>query len=485
MTRAGDTENPCTRWLVLVACFVCHMTTASVSYHAGVLHVALMDTFQQDVIATAWLCSVYSSLPSLIGPVASLIITTFDCRVCLILSGVLAAVGTSSCFFITNFYLFYPALILAGIGQGFSLVASYVAIGYNFPYQASLLTGICVCGSGLGIFIHPPLLQKLVDYFGVNGALLILGAISLNSVACGLAIPPSSYEKQRKLARKHSTGDVTLKPHSSIRSLYDVLRDFRFLLLLVTSFGFSSALACYYIYLPDFLLRNHYDHLTASFVLSATGMGSIPARLLTGVASNDVNIESTTFFFGIHALAAVATFLVPCTVNSVAAQMILAVLFGIYTGSVWASYSPFLLELLGVRRVADGVGLYLFTMGIGYISGPPLAGNIYTLSNNFHHVFYYTGAMFAVASAATMMSVLVRPKEDPEPQPLHGQNPNKWRQSMETSMEVAVPALQVSECLLSPEENTHSVVIMAEINRGDNAGSKHSLPELPPDTSSV
>ena len=66
-SKDGMHESPCTRWLVLVACFVCHMTTVSVSYHAGVLHVALLDTFNRDVVTTAWLGSVYSSLPSLVG----------------------------------------------------------------------------------------------------------------------------------------------------------------------------------------------------------------------------------------------------------------------------------------------------------------------------------------------------------------------------------------------------------------------------------
>ncbi|XP_076450290.1 uncharacterized protein LOC143286561 isoform X2 [Babylonia areolata] len=534
-------------------------------------------------------------MPCLIGPVASLIITSFDCRTCMVLSGVLAAVGTSSCFLITDFYLLYPALIVAGIGQGLSLVASFVAIGYNFPNQASVLTGMCVCGSGLGIFIHPPLLQKLVDIFGFHGAMLILGAVSLNTVACGLATPPSDYEKQRKLSRRHDSptssssprssggrevsrkhdtgssgcgggdvsrkhysgscgggaggdvsrkhdtgtsgcggGDVSRKHYSgscgggaggdvsrkhdtgssggggggdvprkkknkkqqqqkqkqkfrssSFRSLCDVLSDLRFLPLLATAFGFSSALSCYYIYLPDFLLHNRYDHLTASFVLSATGMGSIPARLMTGVASNDPSIETTTFFFGIHALAAVVTLLVPFMAEWVVGQMVLAVLFGVYTGAVWACYSPFLLELLGIRRVADGVGLYLFTMGVGSLAGPPLAGSLYTASGDFHLVFYFTAAMFAAASGAAMLSTLVKPREllpNKSKSKLH-----KWRPSlMDLDLEVAEPLRQqqaeeeeeeeeeeegqeARDSLLvsTDDENGRHVHVVADIDRTD------------------
>ena len=243
-------------------------------------------------------------------------------------------------------------------------------------------------------------LQTLVDHFGLRGAMLIIGAVSLNAVPCGLAIPPSAHERQRRreaAARQRQRqrgrqGGARLSLlAASFRSHIEVLGDFRFLFFLLTGLGFSSGLACYYLYLPAFLLHSRYDALTASFVLSATGMGSIPSRLLTGVASNDAKIDTVTFFFGIHALAAVAALAVPFAVDSVAAQLVLAVLFGVYTGAVWASYSPLLLELLGVCRVATGVGLYLFTMGVGYIGGPPLAAHIYTSSGNFHHVFYFTG----------------------------------------------------------------------------------------------
>ena len=48
------------------------------------------------------------------------------------------------------------------------MVGAFVAIGYNFPHQASLLTGICVCGGGLGIFVHPPLLQVRRERGGVR-----------------------------------------------------------------------------------------------------------------------------------------------------------------------------------------------------------------------------------------------------------------------------------------------------------------------------
>ena len=66
-------------------------------------------------------------------------------------------------------------------------------------------------------------------------------------------------------------------------------------------------------------------------------------------------------------------------------------MFGSYTGATWTSYCPLLLQLLGVERVATGVGLYLMMMGVGYLAGPPAAAAVYTSSLDYNTVFYFAG----------------------------------------------------------------------------------------------
>ncbi|KAK7480992.1 hypothetical protein BaRGS_00027807 [Batillaria attramentaria] len=54
-------------WVVLVASLGCNYLTGFLPYSVGVIHVALLDKFQEDVTSTAWAGAIYSSLQMLGG----------------------------------------------------------------------------------------------------------------------------------------------------------------------------------------------------------------------------------------------------------------------------------------------------------------------------------------------------------------------------------------------------------------------------------
>nr|KAG5699432.1 hypothetical protein BaRGS_016278 [Batillaria attramentaria] len=123
----------------------------------------------------------------------------------------------------------------------------------------------------------------LVDEHGLHGAMLVIGAVCLHSIPCGLAVPASPFEQSRRqqpnapaLAKLPGTLASLLRAHVT------VLSDFRFLLFLLSFLAFSLGTSTLYLYLPDFLQHRGYDSLTASLVISATGIGSVVSRLLTG-----------------------------------------------------------------------------------------------------------------------------------------------------------------------------------------------------------
>lgn len=83
------------------------------------------------------------------------------------------------------------------------------------------LSGIAVCGSGLGTFLFPPITTALIECYGWRGAMALIGAFILNCVPLGLifrAVPepprtPASepmLPKQNKspLKRSQSTENV-------------------------------------------------------------------------------------------------------------------------------------------------------------------------------------------------------------------------------------------------------------------------------------
>ncbi|PVD33313.1 hypothetical protein C0Q70_04566 [Pomacea canaliculata] len=394
------------RWLVVVSCFVSALATGSASYHTGVLYVALLDVFQKDVVTTSWLGAIYSCTFALSGPLASTVVNRFNCRVSLVLAGLLHFLGLGSCYFITSFPLLYPALIIAGIGQGLSITGTSISLLYHFPDKNTLVSGICVCGSGLGVFIHPSLMQT----YGLHGALLIAGAIGLHSVPCGLLMPLSRFERDRRKNRQdQETSSLCACPN--VASYLYVITYLRFLVYLISLFNVSVAASSYYLYVPKYLILNGYSHLKASFIISFTGVGSIISRLLSGVASLDPGVDNILIYGGIIFIAALVAFLIPVTVNSTVAQFVLAVLYGLYTGGSYALLGPLVLEILGVRHVSTGTGLCMFAAGIGSLVGPPISGMIYVAQHNFHHAFYFIASLFGAASVCAMCTALFPRRE--------------------------------------------------------------------------
>lgn len=215
--------------------------------------------------------------------------------------------------------------------------------------------------------------QVLLETYGLHGALLIAGAIGLHSVPCGLLMPLSRFERDRRKHRQdRETSSLCACPN--VASYLYVITYLRFLVYLISLFNVSVAASSYYLYVPKYLILNGYSHLKASFIISFTGVGSIISRLLSGVASLDPGVDNILIYGGIIFIAALVAFLIPVTVNSTVAQFVLAVLYGLYTGGSYALLGPLVLEILGVRHVSTGTGLCMFAAGIGSLVGPPISG---------------------------------------------------------------------------------------------------------------
>ena len=71
-------------------------------------------------------------------------------------------------------------------------------IGQYFSKRRSLANGLSLAGASVGQFALPPLLQYLLDNFYLKGTLLLLGAIYLNVIACGLLYRPPAFYTQRR-----------------------------------------------------------------------------------------------------------------------------------------------------------------------------------------------------------------------------------------------------------------------------------------------
>ena len=96
-------------------------------------------------------------------------------------------------------------VFFSGVGAGLCYGPSIVITGTYFQKRRALANGITFSASSMGGFCFPPLLKYCLDYYGLQGTLLIFGGLLFHVTAAGILFrPPEFYESQRKLfLRQH------------------------------------------------------------------------------------------------------------------------------------------------------------------------------------------------------------------------------------------------------------------------------------------
>ncbi|XP_046559490.1 monocarboxylate transporter 12-like isoform X2 [Haliotis rubra] len=343
------------------------------------------------------------------GPIASIVINVFDCRTCVVTSGVLMMVGFSASCFVTEIRtLFVTYSLIAGLGTGLAQTGSFVIIGYYFPVKSGLVTGISISGIGFGILIHPPLLQYLTETYGVHGAFLITGGIALHVCIAGMLMRPSDIERKRKqrVGKEQRAKRNMTSICRDVRNVYHVFSNVSFLFFLCSLVCYSIAIATEYLFLPDFFIKQGSTFQESAFVVSTSGLGSIVSRILIGFALSDEKIGSATLYASLNGIIAIFTFMLPLFNTSSFLRILYGFILGLYSGGTWVLLNTLTLEILGIQDFATGVGAALFSCGVGYLTGPPIAGAIVEARGSYYSAFLLSGAMFFSTTVLGFLSTL-------------------------------------------------------------------------------
>lgn len=80
-------------WVIVAASFIVNLIADGATFSFGVLYVELLDYFKESRSYTAWIGSLFMSIPLLSGPLASSLTDRYGCRKVTIVGSILAALG--------------------------------------------------------------------------------------------------------------------------------------------------------------------------------------------------------------------------------------------------------------------------------------------------------------------------------------------------------------------------------------------------------
>ncbi|XP_038068176.1 monocarboxylate transporter 13-like [Patiria miniata] len=151
----------------------------------GVMLPSLTEQFATKMWVIGWIVFIRSGFIHLIGPVAGPLGVKFGSRNLITVGGFTVGLSIIAASFSTSVTPFAIILILGAFGVSFTDILTRSIIGRSCSKNYALAIGIGSSGYALGTFAFAPFTQLLLDTYGLRGALLILGGLSMHLGVCG------------------------------------------------------------------------------------------------------------------------------------------------------------------------------------------------------------------------------------------------------------------------------------------------------------
>ncbi|XP_069141063.1 monocarboxylate transporter 12-like [Argopecten irradians] len=390
-------------YIILVSSFCGQMITGGFYYAVGVIHIATLDRFDEDVGKTSWASSLYMSLTTLTGVLASAFINMYSCRVTMIIGSIFMTVGFIICAFVQSLDLviiFFGGIV--GFGAGLCYLTSAVIIGFNFNKRRNMASGISASGVGVGVFILAPLIESAREEYGSSGFFFILAGVALHCAIFGCLFFPSELEVNSSKQINNRNNVLSRKSNilNNVFQSFKIIRHKPLFCFCVSMFFASFGISLVSVHFPNYAKENGASASTVSVLLSLNGISSCVSRTLAGIATHNNEINEMILYFGTFGLLGISTMLFPLFAYTYEGQVVYAVILGLYSGCFNSVINTIIIKLVGIGDLATGYGMTLFFYGIGSLIGAPIAGTIIDFAGSY-------GSSFLLAGSCITMSALL------------------------------------------------------------------------------
>jgi len=437
-------------WLAVFGCFMGNVIGDGVMYSFGIFIPYLKDYFKAGSGVTSTIYSLQVGVTFGSGPIASYMTNSLGWRLTTIIGSVLASAGLGLSALAPNIpFLFLSAGILLGLGLGIIYLPRLDCITQYFDKKRPFVTGLAICGSGLGTFIFAPITQKLLDTLGWKSAMLAVSGICLSNGLFAFCFKPLEqvqvetnpevYDKlndDKKVKEEEEEEEEKKEKNQerkeTVRVMKELLKDVIFMMFAVSNFFTSLGYPIPYTFIPD---NSKVLNMTAeegSFIISTIGISNTIARLVLGILSQKMNrlflYNSCLVVCGLSmclsnyfqpmaasltgadcSLVPVSNSTTPCVdpdcvevvvswaCSAYIGQMIYGIVYGITSAAYVLLTTLVLADLLGPELFTNSFGLLLLFQGVATLIGPPIVGFMFDAYGNYDMGFVLMGLMIAIS----------------------------------------------------------------------------------------
>ncbi|XP_066500683.1 monocarboxylate transporter 5 [Hoplias malabaricus] len=149
------------------------------------------------------------------------------------------------------------------------------------------------------------------------------------------------------------------------------------------------------------------DPMDASFIISVAGITETMAQLASGWVTDRNLVHKYHYHKAYLILCGVVNLLSPLATSYIL-LMVYAVFFAIFCGGYMALLLPVLVDLVGADKLNNSMGFSMFFVGLGCLTGPPLAGFLYDYTQTYDCSFYLAGVCYLLSSVSLFLEPLAQ-----------------------------------------------------------------------------
>nr|XP_014349689.1 PREDICTED: monocarboxylate transporter 7-like isoform X2 [Latimeria chalumnae] len=428
-------------WVVVASCFVVSGLTSSIIKAFGVFFLDVQEHFDEASSNVAWVTSIVAAVFHLFAPVTSALSIPFTHRVIIMIGGLLSMLGMLlGSFGISLIWMYATTGLLLGIGVSFSWIPAVSMVSQYFTERRPLANAIASSGECVFTFLFSPLVKWLVEEMSWQGAMAIIGAIQLNLCVCGALMRPYQPRRRKassKLSPDTSKVDIYNLATAEKLPLVDLslfkLPEFVFF----TLYGLFNVIGYFIpsIYLVPHALSNGVEDYRAAFLLSFGSVADLVGRIGCGWFANLGLLKNMRLLTIVTTLLGVNLMLFSIA-TSYWLLTIFSCLFGFFYGASVSLLITVFIDVVGISKLDNALGLSLFFRSIGCLLGPPLAGALVDITEEYSNGFHVAGLAVLISAVFLVMTDYVMSRAEKK-SPL-----TKEEELAQTEMCISVGAVQ-------------------------------------------
>ena len=400
-------------WTIAVTLWVTYLLGVGLSFYgASVINAAMGRALQLDKTTIGIGFSTASLVWGFSGPLVALMLNRIGVRYTITIGSLIIAAGAFALgLFVADGWGFIAAFgVVIGLGLGLATnIPAQTGVTLWFNKKRALVISLVMTASGIGGFLAPPLLTRIIAGADWRAAWLTVGVACL---ACAAIAAVFLRDRPSDLGQwpdgtPPSEGDVATHA-STAWAPRDVLRSAAFWKMLVGGIVFAAPAPLLIAHGVSHLEGLGHSAATAAWAIGLMLLCSVPGRVLAGVLCDRYSPRHVWAGMLLLMTAGIA---VVVSAHSGLEIGVFAVLLGVGYGGSLISWVSMTAKYFGPTSFATVMGMQTPLSTLAVSAVPTLAGVLYDQVGSFSLALWGVGA--AALLGALLITTVSAPKVTP------------------------------------------------------------------------